>query len=110
MIENEQKNKNESAEEKEKEKEEKRNKKHKSKYLKEKIFVLEECLQLYEQFEARTYVQNQQIIRVKIILGECFREGGSPEKARYLLGNVLFKLRVSEERELGRARCVYYVY
>ena len=70
-------------------------------YMREKAFVLEQCIQLLESKSARTYgqndVHNARMLRIKISLAECYREVGSADKAKYLLGTFLFRLNMEEE-------------
>ena len=72
-------------------------------YLKEKTLVLEQCVQLIESFELRTYikidVRDVRLMRIKISLAKCYRETGRADKAKYLLGTFLFQLNMEEDEK-----------
>ena len=72
-------------------------------YLKEKTLVLEQCVQLIESLELRTYIQTDvrdvRLLRIKISLAECYRETGRADKAKYLLGTFLFLLNMEEDEK-----------
>ena len=78
--------------------------------MKEKKLILEEILQILENQNARTYLQTIRITRIKISLGECLREIGQVDKAKYLLGTFLFKLRIGEEKKNDQTRYLLFFF